>query len=168
LELLILQQWGTTVGTNYGLGSAESYVGSGNIDIAQVQLCAGGIALPFQPKNYAEELQNCQRYYQRYPATVAYQYFANGNCRATTSAYVLFHLQTKLRIAPSTIENSGNFALEKADGNVQAVTSFANDGLGVDKCSALIGVAANLVAGDATVLISNNDTTAYVGFSAEL
>jgi hypothetical protein len=33
-------------------------------NIAQVQLCAGSVALPFQPKSFAEELRDCQRYYE--------------------------------------------------------------------------------------------------------
>lgn len=32
------------------------------IQIAQVQLCAGDVAIPFMPKSYAEELRDCQRY----------------------------------------------------------------------------------------------------------
>jgi hypothetical protein len=59
--------WGTTVGdTNVQTGvTAETYVGSGNIDIAQVQLCAGSEALPFDPKSFGQELNDCQRYYQK-------------------------------------------------------------------------------------------------------
>lgn len=56
--------WGSTKGTALGLGSAETFVGSGNIDIAQVQLCAGEVALPFMPKDYGQELLDCSRYYQ--------------------------------------------------------------------------------------------------------
>jgi hypothetical protein len=35
------------------------------IDIAQVQVNAGSIALPFQPKSFAEELRACLRYYEK-------------------------------------------------------------------------------------------------------
>lgn len=55
--------WGATRGAYVNSsGTAEDFGGSGNIDIAQVQLCAGSVALPFQPKSYAQELQDCQRY----------------------------------------------------------------------------------------------------------
>jgi len=59
--------WGTTFGnTNVQTSvSAETFVGSGNIDIAQVQLCAGDVALPFQPKSFEEELKSCMRYYEK-------------------------------------------------------------------------------------------------------
>lgn len=59
--------WGTTWGnTNVQTSvTAETFVGSGNIDIAQVQLCAGDVALPFQPKSFEEELRACLRYYEK-------------------------------------------------------------------------------------------------------
>lgn len=38
---------------------------SGTFDIAQVQLNAGSVALPFMPKSYEEELRACQRYYEK-------------------------------------------------------------------------------------------------------
>jgi hypothetical protein len=58
-------QWGSTRDAYYGADGAEDFVGSGTIDIAQVQLCAGDVALPFMPKSYEEELRACQRYYQK-------------------------------------------------------------------------------------------------------
>ncbi|XID92507.1 hypothetical protein ACF3MZ_29270 [Paenibacillaceae bacterium WGS1546] len=36
-----------------------------NFDIAQVQLCVGEKALPFQPRSFGEELALCQRYYEK-------------------------------------------------------------------------------------------------------
>ena len=38
---------------------------TGTFDIAQVQLNAGEIALPFYPRSVAEELRLCQRYYEK-------------------------------------------------------------------------------------------------------
>lgn len=72
LEVSFSHMWGTTFGDTYlktGI-AAESFVGSGNIDIAQVQLCAGDVALPFQPKSFEEELRACMRYYQYYTLVV--------------------------------------------------------------------------------------------------
>jgi hypothetical protein len=65
LRVMFGYQWGSTFNTRFGAGSAETYVGSGNINIAQVQLCAGDVALPFQPKSFEEELRACQRYYEK-------------------------------------------------------------------------------------------------------
>lgn len=58
--------WGTTTASSqFGGGTGETFVGAGNIDIAQVQLCAGDVALPFQPRSFAEELALCQRYFEK-------------------------------------------------------------------------------------------------------
>lgn len=68
LGLSIFVMWGTGVfgsAVSSG-GTAESYVGSGDIDIAQVQLCSGTVALPFKAKNIYDEIQACKRYCQRY------------------------------------------------------------------------------------------------------
>lgn len=65
LEYQFWYAWGTTYKDKVGAAGAETYVGSGNIDIAQVQLCAGEVALPFQPKSFEEELRACQRYYEK-------------------------------------------------------------------------------------------------------
>ena len=66
LQVTFMYMWGSTLGVTVGdTGNAETYVGSGNIDIAQVQLCAGSVALPFQPKSYEEEKLDCKPYYQK-------------------------------------------------------------------------------------------------------
>ena len=57
--------WGTNYNALIGDSEAEDFGGSGNIDIAQVQLCAGDVALPFMPKSFEEELRACQRYYEK-------------------------------------------------------------------------------------------------------
>ncbi|WP_010502830.1 hypothetical protein [Paenibacillus elgii] len=58
--------WGAGNAARVGDSVAETFGGAGNIDIAQVQLCAGDVALPFQPRHFADELALCQRYYERY------------------------------------------------------------------------------------------------------
>lgn len=63
LRVIFNVMWGDTIGDAFGLTGAETYVGAGDIDIAQVQLCVGDVALPFQPKSYEEELGQCLRYY---------------------------------------------------------------------------------------------------------
>jgi len=64
LQVSLTYMWGSTYPARVGAAGAETYVGSGNIDIAQVQLCAGDVALPFQPKSFRDELTDCQRYYE--------------------------------------------------------------------------------------------------------
>ena len=65
LDVRFGSMWGSTNATVWGASGAETFVGSGNIDIAQVQLCSGDVALPFQPKSFDDELRACQRYYEK-------------------------------------------------------------------------------------------------------
>lgn len=65
LQVAFAYAWGTTYDYLVGETTAETYVGSGTIDIAQVQLNAGSVALPFFPKSFAEEYLDCQRYFQK-------------------------------------------------------------------------------------------------------
>ena len=64
LRLEFYSAWGDTFKTRVGASAVEDWA-AGNIDIAQVQLCAGDVALPFQPKSFAQELLDCQRYYEK-------------------------------------------------------------------------------------------------------
>lgn len=48
----------------YSQGSVGTFA-TGTFDIAQVQLCAGSVALPFQAKSFEDELRACQRYYEK-------------------------------------------------------------------------------------------------------
>jgi len=45
--------------------------------LSQIQLCEGGIALPFQPKSFAQELADCQRYYE--VSSIYGAYIGNDN-----------------------------------------------------------------------------------------
>lgn len=65
LFLTFAYLWGSEYASAVGETTAETFIGAGDIEIAQVQLCAGDVALPFEPKSFADELRACQRYYER-------------------------------------------------------------------------------------------------------
>lgn len=65
LQIAFSFMWGSTRGANYNSSGVAENWASGTIDIAQVQVCAGDVALPFQPKSFGEELRACQRYYRK-------------------------------------------------------------------------------------------------------
>jgi len=67
IEVCLWSQWGTGFGGTYvktGV-TAESWVGAGSTEISQVQVNSGTVALPFMPKNHAQELSECQRYFEK-------------------------------------------------------------------------------------------------------
>lgn len=58
--------FGTNVAINrFGIATSETFGAAGNIEIAQVQLNAGDVPLPYQPRSFSEELALCQRYYEK-------------------------------------------------------------------------------------------------------
>jgi hypothetical protein len=61
--------WGSVRAYRVNAETAETFVGAGNIDIAQVALYAGDVAYPFEPKPYSQELFDCQYYCQVYDST---------------------------------------------------------------------------------------------------
>jgi hypothetical protein len=168
----LISMWGSTFGNAsvYPSVSAETYVGSGTIDIAQVQLCAGDVALPFMPKSYDEELRACQRYCQVISsASNANTPIGTGFCYSTTLALPFRKLDTTMRIKPTieSISDVGHFMVAYAGGGASTTTDLninqANE-------SALVfgaTVASGLTAGHGSSLLANT-TSARITLTAEL
>lgn len=79
-------------------------VGQGNhaIDIAQVQLCAGSEALPFEPKSIGQEKDDCFRYYWETTGT----WTIMGRARSATDARVTIQYPTEMRTNPTMTYDS--------------------------------------------------------------
>jgi hypothetical protein len=132
IQLALYYMWGTTLG-NIAIQTgvtAETYVGAGTIDIAQVQLCAGSVALPFQPKSFAEELRDCQRYC--YVKTSVAATTTNGMglgwATSTTSARIMIPFPTKMRIAPTATVTAADWQLADGVNAAVDVSSLASTG----------------------------------------
>lgn len=54
----------TQIGVSFAFTHAGAGVTTNYFEVTQVQLCEGDVALPFQPKSFADELRAAQRYYQ--------------------------------------------------------------------------------------------------------
>ena len=163
--------WGTTTDEQWGDTVAETFVGSGNIDIAQVQLCAGSVDLPFMPKSIAEEKLDCKRYFERIQPSTAYQMLASGFCTATTNGAFCLLYEEK-RIAPTFTFTAGStFAINHGSDAATAVTSIAiNAGrYGNKSANVHAAVAAGLTVGQgATLNAGATASSCYIDLSAEL
>ena len=93
-----------------------------NFRIAQVQLCAGDVALPFMPKSYEEELRACQRYY----LTFFYFYGITGGTD-TTIENGLIPTPVTMRANPTVTTDSGvHYAYGNGSfGQITALTNAA-------------------------------------------
>lgn len=56
------------------------------LDLSEIQICAGSVALPFQPKIFQEEYQLCKRYYQK---TFLYDTTPAQGAGTTSGAFTL-------------------------------------------------------------------------------
>lgn len=145
LAVRFMTQWGTgTYGGYLGGATAESWGGSGTIDIAQVQLCAGDVALPFMPKSFDEELRACQRYYEKtlpysiVPGTSGSSYgwiqYQTRTALTASTAGVLSPGQVKFMVAK---RNTPNITLY--DGNNGSANGIRNGGSGAIRTGCTAG-----------------------------
>lgn len=111
LMFLFANVWGDDVKANVGDSSTENYVGAGNIDIAQVQLCAGDVALPFMPKSYEEELRACKRYCHAITTVAAHEPISMAVAVTTAAAYAVVPLGVPMRVVPTITVTAGDWAL---------------------------------------------------------
>ena len=141
LQVSLTYMWGSTYPTRVGAAGAETYVGSGNIDIAQVQLCAGDVALPFQPKSFNQELLDCQRYYEKsydYTTTLGTGSTVDGavyfnGYTATSSQKIVpgfYKVMKRAKTTPSYWDYAGNASkISTFDGAGVRTDNVAADGL---------------------------------------
>jgi len=140
-----------------------------NIYLAQVQLCAGEVALPFQPKSFEEELRACQRYYYRNTASDTYSIFCMGQAYSATEFDGVVFLPVTMRSLP-TFSYGGTLRLDNATATGLSISTLELNSIGdsFNTPTLSVVVASGLVAGNASKLRASNDATAYIAFSAEL
>lgn len=158
-----------------GVGFSLTGSTSSAFYVKQAQLIAGTESLPYIAKSYSEELRNCMRYYQRYSAEKGldvnkYTAFGMGQCTSATSARIFIPLRHFLRtgILTYTYSEPTTFAITDASGAHIPLTSLSF--LGRNENSMIINatVAGGLSGGNATMLVANNNLTAFLDFAAEL
>lgn len=133
LRLTFWLQWGSSLANQVGASTAETWVGSGDIEIAQVQLCAGDTALPFEPKTYAEELRACQRYFQILGWDNNYGHPVGPSTVSTGSSLVQFpvNFPVAMRIGPAVSINGTrgtDWYLAASAGAVNTTGTFGYQG----------------------------------------
>jgi hypothetical protein len=145
------------------------------LHLTGVQLEAGTVATPFERRSYGQELALCQRYYYRVVSNVADNNYARlsifGQCASSTTAFAEVLFPVSMRTNPTSLQTTGtanNYSLFNSAGSGVVATALAFNAGSAHSGEVLVTVASGLVAGNATVLIANNNTTAYLGWSAEL
>lgn len=101
LSLNFVYMWGTSEAAYVGAGStAETFVGSGNIDITAVNMNIGSTSLDFFPKSINQELSDCQRFYE-----VGRFFNVTNGTSASNSGSTITFKKTK-RIVPTIVQTN--------------------------------------------------------------
>ena len=158
----------------YAPTGAVSVVGTNGATwyVTGVQLEVGSVATPFERRDYGRELIMCQRYCYAVYANDNYTRYGIGECDQSTTTQILIPLPTVMRAIPTinTTGTASNYAIYSAGGitALNAAPSAATI-TATPNCVFLNApVASGLTAGRAAQLISNNNTTSYLKFFAEL
>jgi len=164
---------GKTIGTSsylqFTLGFPVNVVET--IDIWGWQAEYGSKATPFQTATgtIQGELAACQRYYYRQTsANDAYSSFALGYADTSTTAYYITYLPVIMRSNPSMSASTASLFTVGKPGGAIAATAFASNTGSTQTPMFYFTVASGLTAGQASRLIANNSTSAYIEFSSEL
>jgi hypothetical protein len=128
---------------NFSATGAVSVVGTDGAtwQVTGVQLEAGSVATPFERRDYGREMMMCQRYYYKTLGVSNGSRLGVGYATATTTAEAILFFPSSMRVAPSSLEQSG---------------TISDYGLRIP------GV--TIVCSSVPVFVSSNDTSANVLF----
>lgn len=147
---------------------------SGTWVIGNIQLEKGSTATSFDYRPYGTELALCQRYcvnYRSADSGSAFLRYGVGQCDTTTNTDIVFPYPVPMRITPTvtTTGTAANYGVYSG-GSTTACSSVPAINAGSSYLIATINasVASGLTVGRACTLLSNNNNTSYLLFSAEL
>jgi hypothetical protein len=168
---------GAWAGANYiSATGATSVVGTNGATfyITGVQLEKGSTATSFDYRPYGTELALCQRYcvnYRSADVAGAFLRYGVGQCDTTTNSDIVFTYPVPMRVTPTvtTTGTASNYAVYSG-GSTTACSSVPTINVSSSYLIATINalVASGLTVGRACALLSNNNNTSYLLFSAEL
>ena len=146
--------------------------------LAGVQFEVGEAATPFEHKTFAQDLADCQRYYQHHQGVsgAPYKVFGNAHNQTTNFANVTVSLATTMRALPTlkqtgTASNYGLYIKNAIIALASDISIGTSSDDGTQTGQFLIGAttaSSALTTGESGELLANNNTTAYLGLDAEL
>ena len=162
-----------TVTGNWVAGSGSNRAVSGQVNVATtsgatfyitgVQLEEGSVATPFEHRQYGQELQLAQRYFQKISGS-PWQSFANLAFEGATNAWGPVYLRTAMRVLP-TATKTGTW---RTSYGTQGTFLMDTNQSGTDVVQIGWSGGSGGISGYATYFTGNNDPTCSLTFSAEL
>ena len=152
--------------------TAAQSIGLQNVtfDIWGVQVEAGSVASAFQTATgtIQGELAACQRYYYRMPASGAYTAIGQGAAYSTTAVAAYFPFASTMRVAPTALDFSTLAVQDIGSGGFTAITGATTNAPGTTGSQVNLTGASGLTQFRPYIVSTNNSTSGYLGFSAEL
>lgn len=148
--------------TPVGTAGAADY-----FEITGIQLEVGSTATAFHTNQptIATELAACQRYYWRAGGDSVYQPYGVGAGQTSTVAQFSVQNPVPMRIAPTSIDFSTLAVTDTISAFSISALGFANAG---KYASSINATASSLSIYRPYIMVSNNSTSGFIGFSAEL
>lgn len=164
---------GKTIGTGsyieFSVYSNSGVTNSMSVDTWGWQVEAGSTATPFQTATGTKqgELAACQRYYWRMAGAGNYAPAGiSGAATSSTAMSGMFNNPVPMRTSATALEFSN---LAMYDGTtVTAITNITFDDAGITSQRLSVNVASGLTQYRPYYVIRNNNSSGYLGFSAEL
>jgi hypothetical protein len=165
---------GTVSSSAMELGLEIGYTPTGTagandfIEVTGIQLDEGSVALPYRraSSTLQGELAAASRYYYRIPlSTYSYSAYGSGLATSTTAARIYVQFPVMMRTIPTSID-AANLAITDFVNYTSAAT------VTIDNLNTLGGsvnaATTGLTQYRPAILVNSNNTTGYLGFSAEL
>jgi hypothetical protein len=152
--------------SNFGIGSSTD----NDFAITGVQLEVGEYTSstipPFQFESFGDNLNRCQRYFNRVTSGQTSQRLVIGENVNTSSNAPIFQHHPPLRAAPGlTVDNVGQFLIYSS-ASTYAATNIVTDVMNTKSSSLVVTVTGTMGAGNAGQFVAH--ATAKLDFSAEL
>jgi hypothetical protein len=139
-------------------------------EVTGFQLEAASAATAYSPNaaTFQGELAACQRYYFRLGGNQVYQVLGGGTANGTTQCDVQTPLPVTMRVIPSSVDYATLALQQKGGSPLNAVTSVTLGLQSPSLANTSFNVASGLTDGAWHRLMTNNSTSAYLAYNAEL
>lgn len=170
------QTWASLTLANLAQGQTANVASAINNywQITGVQLNVGPVAASFEFKSYERELRECQRYYYRITSSSnAFTRFSLGQVYSATQVLGFVSYPVTMRTAPTAIEQTGtasNYGAFNSVASTQACTAVPIHNVASENGATFVFTVGSgtVTAGNASTTVSNNTTSAYLAWSADL
>jgi hypothetical protein len=170
--------WGAWTAAKFGYGQVADVAATSSAtwQITGAQLEIGDTSTPFEHIPYSDQLARCQRYYQTIKAASGsgYRRFARGHVVGSSLLDCSISLPVEMRTFPTLVTTgvAGDYAIYHentvtACNTTPELNTASDDGVGT-VISMNAFVSSGLTVGQGAALLSNNLSTSFLAFSAEL